>query len=51
MGYFGKDQDRDRYADEFMQGMSTIEIWQALVRTLPTLGSTNKRKANEAPDI
>ena len=22
----GKDQNRDRYADEFMQGMSTIEM-------------------------
>ena len=24
--YIGKDQNRDRYADEFMQGMSTIEV-------------------------
>ena len=26
MSYIGKDQNRDRYADEFMQGMSTIEM-------------------------
>ncbi|MDB9836292.1 site-specific integrase [Flavobacteriaceae bacterium] len=26
MSYIGKDQNRDRYADEFMQGMSAIEM-------------------------
>ena len=26
MSYIGKDQNRDRYADEFMQGVSTIEM-------------------------
>ena len=26
MSYIVKDQNRDRFADEFMQGMSTIEI-------------------------
>ena len=26
MSYIGKDQNQDRYADEFMQGVSTIEM-------------------------
>ena len=26
IGYIGKDQNQDRYADEFMQGISTIKM-------------------------
>lgn len=26
VSYIGKDQNRDRYADEFMQGIITIEM-------------------------